>query len=88
MATEELRRLLDRLEAEIRASEDLSPAQRRELERLRERVERALELGGDDEEAEALPDSLGAQLERFGASHPTLTMILGRIMDALNKMGI
>jgi len=37
---------------------------------------------------ENLSEPLADFIDRFESSHPTLTMTLGRIMDALNKLGI
>jgi hypothetical protein len=37
---------------------------------------------------EGLREQLREQIDEFQRSHPTLTMVLGRILDALNKIGI
>ncbi len=90
MPDRELTRLLDELEAELDSNPDLSDAERAALEELRHRLGDVLDSGrpGADYKGEGLSDPLRNYVDRFETSHPTLTMILGRIADALSKMGI
>ena len=90
MPDRELTRLLDELQAELDSNPDLSDAERAALEELRSRLGGVLDSGrpSADYKGEGLSDPLRNYVDRFETSHPTLTMILGRIADALSKMGI
>lgn len=86
----ELNRLLGELEQELGRNPDLDEEERAALDELRRRIGHVLE------EREEPPttgepgqvEPLSSYVDRFETTHPTLTMILGRIADALNKMGI
>lgn len=93
MASQEsLKETLAELRAELRQLEasgvegDALPEDARDALRDAAReIEQALEGDGAD-------DSLSARLqeaiERFEGSHPTLTGIVGRVVDALSDLGI
>ena len=85
MSEDNLEELLARLNAEIGSGEGLSADQRAALEKIHAAVEQALAspAGGADP-----VEGMRAYVEELEESHPTLTLTLGRIMDALNKMGI
>lgn len=90
MPGHELNRLLGELEAELESNPDLDEAERAALAELGNRIGQVLESdatppgAGADSPAEPLQ----SYVDRFETTHPTLTMILGRIADALSKMGI
>lgn len=90
MPERELTRLLEELESELGSNPDLSHEERAALEELRGRIGLVLEPDrpGAAQEGDGLTDPLRSYVDRFETSHPTLTMILGRIADALSKMGI
>ena len=89
MPRDELGRLLEDLNAQLEQADALDEADRAALAHLQNRIGSA--LAGDDGDADAQVgqgDSISDLVDRFETSHPTLTMTLGRIMDALNKLGI
>jgi len=89
MPGSELNRLLGELEAELSRNPDLNEADRAALAELRSRIGCVLESDRPREaEGESPVEPLKTYVERFETTHPTLTMILSRIADALNKMGI
>ncbi len=90
MPGRELNKLLGELEAELGRNPDLDPDERAALAELRSQIGHVLEAGGTQElpSQESPTEPLKAYVDRFETTHPTLTMILGRIADALNKMGI
>jgi hypothetical protein len=89
MGRGELNRLLGELEAELGNIPDLDESEREALADLRRQIGQVLDTDGRQApEADAPVEPLMAYVDRFETSHPTLTMILGRIADALNKMGI
>lgn len=86
MPKEELGRLLEDLAAQLETADELDEGDRAALEHLQLRIAAALADEGGAEEGPA--EVIGDLVDRFESSHPTLTMTLGRIMDALNKLGI
>ena len=90
MPTTELGRLLKELESEIGEGGPLDDAVREALSQLQGRIAAVLATSGEPAETDArsLSEPIADYVDRFEASHPTLTMTLGRIMDALNKLGI
>jgi hypothetical protein len=90
MKERELNRLLGELEQELARNPDLDEGERAALDELRKRIGHVLEEQEEPtttvEPGQAEP--LSSYVDRFETTHPTFTMILGRIADALNKMGI
>jgi len=90
MPRKQLAELLEKLREEIHAEQSLSGEDREELVNLREQIGGLLAEGEDQDlpESSALMSPLQRGIDRFERSHPSLTMLLGRIMDTLTKMGI
>ena len=90
MPQPELSHLLADLESQIG---DGGPVDETDLVALRELQARITSVLASDHDAtlpatDNLSEPLADFIARFESSHPTLTMTLGRIMDALNKLGI
>ncbi len=85
MNDDTLEELLKRLKTEIGSGGTLSDEQRAALGKIHAEIEHALRAP-DGEPAPV--DSVRQYVEELEDAHPTLTLTLGRIMDALNKMGI
>ena len=89
MPDRDLSRLLKDLDRELEGNPDLDDDERIALAGLKGRLEGILEARRADEAEDDSPiEPLRTYVDRFETTHPTLTMILGRIADALNKMGI
>ncbi len=89
MPTEQLGRLLEELQQDLRQAPPLDQGARERLADLHAQIERMLAEEGDGAaERRSAGDSVRRFVDDFEHSHPTLTITLGRIMDALNKMGI
>jgi hypothetical protein len=87
MPRQEMEQLLAELRKEVAGSRELTPGQRARMEALREQIEER--LAADQVPPEESPRELvRAHIDEFQRSHPTLTLVLGRILDTLNKMGI
>ena len=85
MNDENLEQLLKALKAEVGSGKSLTEDQREALAKIHAEVQRALQAP----EGDAAPvESLRSFVEELEDAHPTLTLTLGRIMDALNKIGI
>jgi hypothetical protein len=87
MPRQEMEQLLAELRKQVAGSRELSAGQRARMEALREQIEERLAADEGPPE-EGLREQLREHIDEFQRSHPTLTMVLGRILDALNKMGI
>lgn len=88
MPKRELERLLDELDRELREGGSLDADEQASLRELQSRIGDLLGSETEPTDAAGLAEPLASYVERFETSHPTLTMILGRIMDSLSKMGI
>ncbi|MGB5623285.1 MAG: DUF4404 family protein [Gammaproteobacteria bacterium] len=90
MPKRELEKLLGELARELEQDDALDPEEIEALAGLQTRIGRVLAAeetppGGDEQ---GITEPLAEYIDRFESTHPTLTMTLGRIMDALNKLGI
>ncbi len=87
MPEKQLDSLLGELQEAVAESHELTDEQRRQLKKLQAQIR--ARLGEGEREPEEDPvEAVSAYIDEFQRSHPTLTMTLGRILDALNKMGI
>ncbi len=86
MPREELGRLLEELAAQLEQTDALDEGDRLALEQLHRRIGSA--LTAEEDSPGGSGEAVADLIDRFETSHPTLTMTLGRIMDALNKLGI
>jgi len=84
---EEMEALLAKLRREVADAGELSATQRARIDALQEQIERRV-AAADEQHAETLREQLREHIDEFQRSHPTMTLVLGRILDHLNKMGI
>lgn len=89
MPRQQMEDLLVQLRKEVAGARELSDSQRARMEALEEQIAQRLaadevEAGGDESPREVVQ----GYIDEFHRTHPTLTMVLGRILDSLNKMGI
>jgi hypothetical protein len=80
---EPLSELLEHLKTEIHKAEQGAP-DREALARLAGELERRV----GEEDAEGLVDELRQEVQRFEASHPRLSEVIGRTADALSAIGL
>lgn len=90
---ERLRETLRELEQELRTAERVDPELRTRIERtiarLRVTLERSSERAETEEDDDhSVVDHLGDAMRRFEASHPKLSLAVGRVVDALANLGI
>jgi len=79
--------LLAQLRKEVAGARELSEGQRARMTALQAQLEDSL-AAEEAPPAGRLRDVLRGQIDEFQREHPTLTLVLGRILDSLNKMGI
>ena len=89
---QKLKTTLDELHAELGQVEELDPAVRRELEVAADEILGVLakpqRTAKETEHAESFVAQLRQATERFEDTHPTLSGIVGSVIDALGRMGI
>jgi hypothetical protein len=85
-----LRKLLAELEDELDRVEELDDATRDRLTKVRGEIQESLdrEEHPSDWQPEAIVERLTEATYEFSASHPTLSGIVRRLVDALGQMGI
>jgi len=87
MPRAELEKLLDELQQELAEGSSLDDDARAQLAALHDSIGQVLTNGGEESPAN-LAETVSGNIDRFETSHPALTMVLGRIADILNKLGI
>jgi len=87
MPGQQMEELLAQLRKEVAGARELSDSQRARMEALQEQIEERLAADEVPPE-ESMRELVRGHIDEFHRSHPTLTMVLGRILDSLNKMGI
>ena len=89
MNIDKLRATISELERELRGMNSLDTESRRMLEQAMQDIRDALQA---KEQPAANPQPLVERLqeavERFESTHPSLTAVLGRLIDGLAQMGI
>jgi chromosome segregation ATPase len=84
-----LQATLDELEGELHSLESLDPKTRELLEEAARDIQAALDTRDPDQfEPHSLREQLQEAARRFESSHPTLSGIVGRMINVLGQMGI
>ncbi|MCU0667960.1 MAG: DUF4404 family protein [Myxococcota bacterium] len=83
MSAEHLRRMLENLHAELQSAESVDDRSRELLREVDADIQELLERSDGQEN-----ESLTERLREFEERHPALTEAVGRVLDALAKMGI
>jgi hypothetical protein len=85
---EDLRRRLAELHAELERAEALDADSRAALEAVLRDIQGILARSGAQRGPASLSERLREAGRHFEGSHPTLTTVLGRVVDALAALGI
>jgi len=90
MDKNQLHEALEQLHGELQQIECVDEADRQTLEKLMADIHKLTRSGDSEHEHsyERLAEGLREGIERFEASHPTATMLMGQVADALAKIGI
>jgi predicted component of type VI protein secretion system len=83
MSAEHLRRMLENLHAELQSAESVDDRSRELLREVDADIQELLERSDGQGN-----ESLTERLREFEERHPALTEAVGRVLDALAKMGI
>jgi chromosome segregation ATPase len=89
MSTEKLRVTISELEQELRRLKSLDNESRRVLDEAVREIRAALDEEDQSEtDRQSLVERLQEAIGRFESTHPSLTAVLGRLIDGLAQMGI
>ena len=89
MHIDNLRSTLEELQEELHAIEELDPETRELLAGAKTELDAALERDDpESNEKESLVERLENVGHEFDQSHPTLSRIVGNLIDVLGQMGI
>ena len=90
MDKQELQNTLEHLHGELQQIESVDENERQILQKVMGDIKKLVEAGDSDQHLvhDRLGEGLREAIERFEASHPRATMLMGQVIDALAKMGI
>jgi phage shock protein A len=88
MPRQQMEDLLVQLRKEVAGARELSDSQRARMAALEEQIAQRLAADEVEDGDESPREVVQGYIDEFQRTHPTLTMVLGRILDSLNKMGI
>jgi hypothetical protein len=89
MPDQHLREMLEKLHAELkRTGGSIDDRSREMLRAVMDDIRAILEPSADEAHPESLGQRLREAVDEFEESHPALTEAVGRVVDALAKMGI
>ena len=88
MSERHLREMLEQLHAELQNSGDIDENSRELLREVMDDIRTIVEPGAAAPRPEPLGQRLREAVDAFEESHPALTEAVGRVVDALAKMGI
>lgn len=90
MDKQQLHNRLEELHGELQQIESVDEHERQTLQKLMGDIKKLVEAEESDQHSvyDRLGEGLREGIERFEASHPRTTMLMGQMIDALAKMGI
>ncbi|MEK6324901.1 MAG: DUF4404 family protein [Acidobacteriota bacterium] len=90
MDKQQLHNRLEELHGELQQIESVDEDERQALQKLMGDIKKLVEAEESDQHHvyDRLGEGLREGIERFEASHPRSTMLMGQVIDALAKMGI
>jgi len=90
MKKRQLEQSLQQMRKELERAQTLNVSVRQDLLSIVEDIESAIRDSDElrQEQGQPLRERLRDSVRRFEESHPTLTMIVGQVLDDLGRMGI
>jgi polyhydroxyalkanoate synthesis regulator phasin len=88
MPDQHLREMLEQLHAELQQAGSVDERSRDLLRNVMADIHEVLEPSAAEAHPESLVTRLREAVDEFEESHPALTEAVGRVVDALAKMGI
>jgi hypothetical protein len=88
MPDQHLREMLEKLHAELKKAGSIDERSREMLRAVMDDIRAIVEPSADEAHPESLGQRLREAVDEFEETHPALTEAVGRVVDALAKMGI
>ncbi len=90
MDPQQLRAMLEQLHAEIGNAQSVDEGERELLKHLMADIQTVLARSGEGAPPQYQPliQRLGEAVKQYEASHPTLTLLMGRVLDTLSNAGV
>lgn len=88
MPRETLRENIRELREQLASGQPLTPEQRASLDEALDEIEPLLDPESESKAHDTLADSLREIADRFEDTHVDLTLAVGRVADALSRLGI
>ncbi len=88
MSDQHLREMLEQLHAELQRAGNVDERSRELLRAVMDDIRAIVEPSGDAARPEPISQRLREAVDAFEETHPALTEAVGRVVDALAKMGI
>ena len=90
MDRQQLQQKLEQLHTELRQVESVDQGERRVLRQLSADIQELLDQGGEHAERkyDRLSERLRDGVKHLEASHPKVTLLMGQLIDTLERMGI
>jgi hypothetical protein len=88
MDREHLNKLLAQVHSELRNAESMDADQRKALQQTADDLKQALDRGDDGASVNQLAARLKLNLTQIEANHPSLTLSISELVDALSNIGV
>jgi len=88
MPREALRKNIHELREQLASGQPLTPEQRRSLDAALDEIEPLIDPESESDEHDTLADRLRELASHFEDTHVDLTLAVGRVADALSRLGI
>jgi hypothetical protein len=88
MHKERLNKMLAGVHNELRNAESIDAHRRRSLQKIADEIQQALDKEGDQGSLSQLSARLKLEVKHIEANHPSLTLSISELVDALSKIGV
>jgi len=88
MDKEQLNKMLAQVHNELRNTESMDADRKRSLQQIADEIQQALNNGGDHGGLNQLAARLKLEIKQVEANHPSLTLSIAELADALSKIGV
>ena len=88
MYKDRLNKMLAQVHSELHEAESMDAHRRRSLQKIADEIQQALDTEGDQGSLSQLAARLKLEVKQVEANHPSLTLSISELVDALSKIGV
>jgi len=88
MDKEQLNKMLAQVRSELLNAESIDADRKKSLQKIAEEIQQALDNGGNKGGLNQLAARLKLEITQVEANHPSLTLSISELVDALAKIGV